>query len=47
MDLMELAKRMRQPVVIDACSCYPLQEAEGYWIMYRTYGQKTNVWEWN
>lgn len=46
-DLREVSKRMRRPVVIDACSCYPLQEAEGYAIKYRTYGQNTNVWECN
>ncbi|NGQ96508.1 hypothetical protein G3578_15190 [Brevibacillus sp. SYP-B805] len=38
---------MRQPFVIDACSCYPLSEAEGFAIPYRTLGQNTNVWEWN
>lgn len=45
--LHELTNRMRQPIVIDACCCYPLQEMEEYGIKYRTYGQNTNVWEWN
>ncbi len=42
--LTQLVFRMRQPVVIDACSCYPLQEAEAFAIRYRSFGQNTNVW---
>ncbi|WP_126424653.1 hypothetical protein [Brevibacillus marinus] len=44
LDLGELVRRMRQPIVIDACACYPLVEAEAYRLMYRTFGQNTNVW---
>lgn len=44
LDLGELIRRMRQPIVIDTCACYPLEEAEAYRLMYRTFGQKTNVW---
>ncbi|MGC5326771.1 hypothetical protein [Brevibacillus sp. SYSU BS000544] len=37
-------QKMRQPRILDACSCYPLQEMETYGLAYRTFGQKTNVW---
>lgn len=45
--LQELVLRMKRPLVIDVCSCYPLAEAEALQIRYRTFGQNTNVWEWN
>jgi hypothetical protein len=45
--LKEVVSRMNRPLVIDACCCYPLPEAEGYAIKYRTLGQNTNVSEWN
>ncbi|MGD8192567.1 hypothetical protein ACQCN2_21560 [Brevibacillus ginsengisoli] len=32
---------MRKPVILDACSCYPLQEMEAFHIAYRTIGQRT------
>lgn len=47
LDLLELVSRMSHPLVLDACSCYPLTEAEALQIGYRTFGQNTNVWEWN
>ncbi len=47
LDLYELVSRMKRPMIIDACSCYPLAEAERLQIHYRTFGQNTNVWEWN
>ncbi|WP_139492617.1 hypothetical protein [Brevibacillus dissolubilis] len=46
-NLHHLISRMSHPIVIDACSCYPLEEAERSGLMYRTWGQNTNVWEWN
>ncbi|MFY0544683.1 UDP binding domain-containing protein [Brevibacillus sp. H7] len=45
--LPEIVNRMHQPFVIDACACFPLQEAEAFSLSYRTLGQNTNVWEWN
>ncbi|WP_134685286.1 Rossmann-fold NAD(P)-binding domain-containing protein [Brevibacillus migulae] len=45
--LQELVLRMSRPLVLDACSCFPLMEAEALQIGYRTFGQNTNVWEWN
>ncbi len=45
--LSEIVNRMNSPVVIDACACFPLQEAEAFSLCYRTVGQNTNVWEWN
>lgn len=39
-----LVQKMRQTRILDACSCYPLQEMEAFQIAYRTFGQKTNVW---
>ncbi|HZG16769.1 MAG TPA: hypothetical protein VE710_17410 [Candidatus Bathyarchaeia archaeon] len=47
LDLQELVSRMSRPLVLDACSCYPLTEADALQIGYRTFGQNTNVWEWN
>ncbi|UFJ40513.1 hypothetical protein LOK74_21210 [Brevibacillus humidisoli] len=44
LDLGELVRRMQEPTVIDTCACYPLAEAEAYRLMYRTFGQNTNVW---
>lgn len=35
---------MRRPVILDACSSYPLLEMEACQIAYRTLGEKTNVW---
>lgn len=37
-------QKMRQRLILDACSCYPLQEMEAFGLAYRTFGQKTNVW---
>ncbi|MFM1655421.1 hypothetical protein ACI7RC_25485 [Brevibacillus sp. B_LB10_24] len=42
--LEEITRRMRSPIVLDACSCYPLAEAEAAGLAYRTYGQNTNIW---
>ncbi|MBO8164847.1 MAG: hypothetical protein H0Z34_14195 [Brevibacillus sp.] len=44
LDLGELVRRMKQPIVLDTRACYPLSEAEAYQLMYRTFGQYTNVW---
>ncbi|UFJ62268.1 hypothetical protein [Brevibacillus sedimenti] len=45
--LSELIRHMRQPIVVDACGCFPLPEAEALQMIYRTIGEKTNVWEWS
>jgi hypothetical protein len=45
--LSELIRQMRQPIVVDACACFPLPEAEALPMIYRTIGEKTNVWEWS
>lgn len=42
-----IVSQMSRPLVIDACSCYPLAEAEAWQIGYRTLGQNTNVSEWS
>jgi hypothetical protein len=47
LSLSEIVGRMRQPIVIDACSCFPLQEADAHGLIYRTIGENTNIWEWN
>ncbi|MEJ8546129.1 hypothetical protein [Brevibacillus borstelensis] len=47
MPLPELVGRMAQPIVIDACSCFPIEEAESCQIIYRAIGENTNVWEWS
>jgi len=46
-DLTHIVREMNQAIVIDACSMFPLQEMEAHSIKYRSYGQNTNVWEWN
>lgn len=43
--LPSLARIMRQPIVLDAAGCFPLQEARAYLSLYRAIGEKTNVWE--
>ncbi|USG65878.1 hypothetical protein NDK47_00535 [Brevibacillus ruminantium] len=45
--LPELIQGMNQPLILDACSCFPVTEAESCQILYRTIGENTNVWEWN
>jgi hypothetical protein len=47
LSLSEIVERMRQPIVIDACSCFPLQETDAHALIYRTIGEKANIWEWN
>jgi hypothetical protein len=47
LSLAEIVERMRQPIVIDACSCFPLQEADAHALIYRTIGENANIWEWN
>ncbi|MFD2370129.1 hypothetical protein ACFSO0_09220 [Brevibacillus sp. GCM10020057] len=43
--LQELVRCMRQTVVVDACACFPVQEARSLLQGYRAVGEKTNVWE--
>lgn len=43
--LHELVQSMRQANVVDACACFPLQEARTVLRSYRAIGEKTNVWE--
>lgn len=43
--LPELSRTMRQPIVLDAAACFPVQEAQAYLLRYRAIGEKTNVWE--
>lgn len=43
--LPELSRIMRQPVVLDAAACFPVQEAQAFLLRYRAIGEKTNVWE--
>ncbi|MGE5701121.1 MAG: hypothetical protein ACM32O_01185 [Clostridia bacterium] len=43
LDLQQIKQRMRQPVVLDAVSLFPRQEADLHQITYMTYGQNTNV----
>lgn len=45
--LHELVKGMAKPIILDACSCFPLEETACCQIIYRTIGENTNVWEWN
>lgn len=45
MPLHELAHSMKQANVVDACACFPLQEASNLLRSYRAIGEKTNVWE--
>lgn len=45
--LPELVKGMAKPIILDACSCFPLEETACCQIIYRTIGENTNVWEWN
>lgn len=47
MPLPVLAREMAKPIVIDACSCFPIEEAESCRIIYRAIGENTNVWEWS
>jgi hypothetical protein len=47
LSLSEIVGRMRKPIVIDGSACFPLQEAEADGLIYRTIGEKTNIWEWN
>lgn len=37
---------MGKPVILDACSCYPLQEMQAFHIAYRTIGQQTDEVDW-
>lgn len=41
----KLSQCMRQSIVVDAAACFPPQEAKSYLKMYRSIGEKTNVWE--
>ncbi|MGG1657868.1 hypothetical protein [Brevibacillus sp. NRS-1366] len=41
--LYQLARLMRQAVVVDAAACFPIQEAQAYLKSYRAVGEKTNV----
>lgn len=43
--LHELVLCMKQANVLDACACFPLQEARSLLHSYRAIGEKTNVWE--
>lgn len=43
--LHELVRCMRQAVVVDACACFPMQEARSLLRGYRAIGEKTNVCE--
>ncbi|MFJ9500914.1 hypothetical protein [Brevibacillus centrosporus] len=43
--LHELVLCMKQAIVLDACACFPLQEARSLLHSYRAIGEKTNVWE--
>jgi len=43
--LNELVDSMKQANVVDACACFPLQEARNVLRSYRAIGEKTNVWE--
>ncbi|MGN7471402.1 hypothetical protein [Brevibacillus sp. SAFN-007a] len=45
LSLQELARTMRQSLIIDAASCFPAQEARLFCQGYRAVGEKTNVWE--
>ncbi|WP_371736967.1 hypothetical protein [Brevibacillus sp. HD1.4A] len=45
LSLQEVAKVMRQSLVVDAASCFPTQEAQLFFKGYRAIGEKTNVWE--
>lgn len=45
MPLIELVHYMKQANVVDACACFPLQEACHLLKSYRAIGEKTNVWE--
>ncbi|GAA4706654.1 hypothetical protein [Brevibacillus fulvus] len=44
LDLADIRKRLRKPLIIDLCCCYPLQESDAYGLLYRSFGQNTNVW---
>lgn len=46
LSLQELIRAMRQSLVIDAASSFPVQEARLLCQGYRAVGEKTNVWEW-
>ncbi|WP_312116008.1 hypothetical protein [Brevibacillus reuszeri] len=43
--LHQLVRLMRQAIVVDATASFPIQEAQAYLKSYRTFGEKTNVWE--
>ncbi|WP_236708018.1 hypothetical protein [Brevibacillus choshinensis] len=45
MPLNELVHYMKQANVVDACACFPVQEACNLLKSYRAIGEKTNVWE--
>jgi hypothetical protein len=45
LDLNRLSQSMEHSIVVDATACFPLQEAKMYLKIYRSFGEKTNIWE--